>query len=56
MIVNDLSQHKHKSRAKSYQTFLNSLLDLLDLDLTEPFDLEQSPASRTMHRLRKETN
>jgi hypothetical protein len=39
---------------KPYQTFLNSLLDLLNLNLTEPFDLQQSPASRAMHRLRKE--
>lgn len=38
-------------KIKPYQAFLNRLLDLLDLDLTEPFDLEQSPASRTMHRL-----
>ena len=37
--VNDLSQHRRKLRLNSYQTFLNSLLDLLNLDLTEPFDL-----------------
>ena len=52
--VSDLSERLHKSRIYSYQTFLNSLLDLLNLNLTEPLDLEQSPASRTMHRLREE--
>ena len=27
-------------RKKTYQTFLNRLLDFLDFDLTEAFDLE----------------
>lgn len=37
--------------SNSYQTLLNSLLDLLDLNLAESLDLQKSLSRGTMNRL-----
>jgi hypothetical protein len=49
--VNDQIIQGVKEKCNSYQTFLNSFLDLFDLDFAEPLYLQQSPASDSVNGL-----